>query len=199
VFASRSCLRCKGAAAKKWTPVTLPPGRLRLATRPARTGSTPAEKTTGIVVVAAFAVATIPGHCHSVPPRRLLVIQYFSHLITSEAQLAIGQRHGGHRPPPHSRSSTPVRLPPGRARLATRPSLTGSSPEMNTMGIVVVAALAANAAAGPPLVAITATRRRRSEQTSAGRVSRHPASGGHSASRSSPRGRVAGRWRAGHL
>jgi hypothetical protein len=46
----------------------------------------------------------------------------------------------------------PVRLPPGRARLATRPSLTGSSAAMKTMGIVVVAALAANAAAGPPVV-----------------------------------------------
>ena len=41
----------------------------------------------------------------------------------------------------------PVRLPPGRARLATRPSLTGSSATPKTMGIVVVAALAANAAA----------------------------------------------------
>ena len=40
----------------------------------------------------------------------------------------------------------PVRLPPGRARLATRPSLTGSSATAKTMGIVVVAALAANAA-----------------------------------------------------
>ena len=39
----------------------------------------------------------------------------------------------------------PVRLPPGRARLATRPSLTGSSATTKTMGIVVVAALAANA------------------------------------------------------
>ena len=40
----------------------------------------------------------------------------------------------------------PVTLPPGRARLATRPSLTGSSPTTKTMGIVVVAALAASAA-----------------------------------------------------
>ena len=39
----------------------------------------------------------------------------------------------------------PVRLPPGRARLATRPSLTGSSPTLKTMGIVAVAALAASA------------------------------------------------------
>ena len=45
---------------------------------------------------------------------------------------------------------TPVRLPPGRARLATRPSLTGSSVTLNTIGIVVVAALAANAGAVPP-------------------------------------------------
>ena len=37
----------------------------------------------------------------------------------------------------------PVRLPPGRARLATRPSLTGSWLPTKTMGIVVVAALAA--------------------------------------------------------
>ena len=42
----------------------------------------------------------------------------------------------------------PVRLPPGRARLATSPSSTGSSPTMKTIGIVVVAALAASAAAG---------------------------------------------------
>ena len=64
----------------------------------------------------------------------------------------------------------PVRLPPGRARLATRPSLTGSSPTMKTMGIVVVAALAANAAAVPPVAAITATCRR----TRFGRQRRQP-------------------------
>jgi hypothetical protein len=38
---------------------------------------------------------------------------------------------------------TPVMLSPGRARLATRPSLTGSPPLAKTIGIVVVAALAA--------------------------------------------------------
>jgi hypothetical protein len=42
---------------KKLTPVTLPPGRLRLATRPILTGSSPVAKTTGIVVVAAFAAS----------------------------------------------------------------------------------------------------------------------------------------------
>ena len=36
----------------------------------------------------------------------------------------------------------PVGFPPGGARLATRPSLTGSSPTPKTIGIVVVAALA---------------------------------------------------------
>src|SRR5262245_62101123 len=49
----------------------------------------------------------------------------------------------------------PVRLPPGRARLATRPSLTGSSVAMKTIGIEVVANLAASDA--PATVLITAT------------------------------------------
>jgi hypothetical protein len=37
----------------------------------------------------------------------------------------------------------PVALPPGRARLATRPTLTGSSGVVKTIGMVVDAALAA--------------------------------------------------------
>ena len=41
----------------------------------------------------------------------------------------------------------PVTLPPGRARLATRPAPTGSPAFVITMGIVVVAFFAANAAA----------------------------------------------------
>jgi hypothetical protein len=40
------------------------------------------------------------------------------------------------------RKLTPVRLPPGRFRLATRPSMTGSPPVTNTIGTLVVAALA---------------------------------------------------------
>src|SRR5262249_44600870 len=52
---------------------------------------------------------------------------------------------------------TPVALPPGRARLATSPSLTGSSATRKTIGVVVVAALAASAAPGTS-GAITATR-----------------------------------------
>src|SRR5512144_1258504 len=39
----------------------------------------------------------------------------------------------------------PVRLPPGRGRLVTRPSLTGSWGMVKTIGIVVVAPFAANA------------------------------------------------------
>ena len=37
------------------TPVTFPPGRLRLATKPSRTGSSTAVKDMGIVLVAARA------------------------------------------------------------------------------------------------------------------------------------------------
>src|SRR5262249_48360476 len=55
------------------------------------------------------------------------------------------------------RKPMPVRFPPGRARLATRPTLTGSSPVMKTMGIVDVAALAANVE-GIPAGVITATK-----------------------------------------
>jgi hypothetical protein len=40
--------------AKKTTPVTLPSGRLRLATSPCATGSPPVAKTIGTVVVAAL-------------------------------------------------------------------------------------------------------------------------------------------------
>src|SRR5262249_19214028 len=46
----------------------------------------------------------------------------------------------------------PVRLPPGRFRLATSPTLTGSTPTPKTIGMVAVAALAATAEASrrPP-------------------------------------------------
>src|SRR5437762_13866679 len=54
---------------------------------------------------------------------------------------------------------TPVRLPPGRERLATRPSSTGSVPRTKAIGMVAVAAFAAWAEAGPPLVAIISTLR----------------------------------------
>src|SRR5262249_58076798 len=51
---------------------------------------------------------------------------------------------------------TPVRLPPGRLRLVTSPTSTGSNPMIKTIGIVVVAAFAAGAE-GLPIAAITVT------------------------------------------
>src|SRR5438132_550434 len=52
----------------------------------------------------------------------------------------------------------PVTLPPGRLKLATRPSWTGSAPvRLKTMGTVVLAALATSAGGGPPRATITAT------------------------------------------
>src|SRR5215467_3591193 len=62
----------------------------------------------------------------------------------------------------------PVALLSGRERLATRPSLTGSSPTPNTIGIVVVAAFAASAAGVLAEVTITLTRRRIRSSTSSG-------------------------------
>ena len=50
------------------------------------------------------------------------------------------------RPQLHVQVVTPVRLPPGRFRLATSPASTGSAPVRKTIGIVAVAALAASAA-----------------------------------------------------
>src|SRR5476649_2239047 len=44
---------------KKLTPVTLPSGRLRLATTPALIGSEPVTKTIGIVEVAALAASAV--------------------------------------------------------------------------------------------------------------------------------------------
>ena len=61
---------------------------------------------------------------------------------------------------------TPVRLPPGRFRLATSPDATGLSPTEKTIGIVVVAAFAATTAG--PFAAITATCRRTRSAASAG-------------------------------
>ena len=52
---------------------------------------------------------------------------------------------------------TPVALPPGRLRLVTRPSFTGSVEQVNTIGIVAVAALTASAGGSPPDATITAT------------------------------------------
>src|SRR5262249_12730738 len=55
-YKSPSCFAGSGPAIK-FTPVRLPPGRLRLVTRPAWTGSMPVSRTIGIVVVGAFAAS----------------------------------------------------------------------------------------------------------------------------------------------
>jgi hypothetical protein len=67
--------------------------------------------------------------------------------------------------------TTPVRLPPGRARLATSPASTGSTPLVKTTGIVAVAAFAASAETIPPVVAITLTGRRTRSAANAGSLS----------------------------
>jgi len=55
------------------------------------------------------------------------------------------------------RKLTPVMLPPGRFKLATKPASTGSLPAVKTMGMLAVAAFAACTEAAPPVAAITAT------------------------------------------
>src|SRR5262249_37356320 len=54
-------------------------------------------------------------------------------------------------PSPPIKLLTPVALPPGRFKLATRPNLIGSSPVVNTIGTVEVAAFAATAAGASSL------------------------------------------------
>jgi hypothetical protein len=65
-FNSPSCF-VPSSVEFKVTPVTLPPGRLRLATRPSLTGSPPLTKTIGIVVFAALAAiaeGVCSDYCH---------------------------------------------------------------------------------------------------------------------------------------
>src|SRR6266481_9397548 len=63
---SRNISNCFATSSTVWklTPVALPPGRLRLGTRPIATGSLPIAKTIGMVVVAALAASdadVLPG------------------------------------------------------------------------------------------------------------------------------------------
>ena len=53
---------------------------------------------------------------------------------------------------------TPVTFAPGRLRLVTSPALTGSAPDMKTIGTLAVTDFAASAVAMPPAATITATR-----------------------------------------
>src|SRR6516165_12677830 len=68
-------------------------------------------------------------------------------------------------------SLKPVKLPPGRLRLATSPSCAGSAAAVNTIGMLVVAALAARVDTSPD-VTITATRSSRQCWQSVSLVSR---------------------------
>jgi hypothetical protein len=68
---------------------------------------------------------------------------------------------------------SPVTLPPGRARLATKPEPTGSPEFAITMGMVLVAPFAANGV-GPPTVTIRSTLRRTNSAASSGSRSRFP-------------------------
>src|SRR5262249_41562284 len=68
---------------------------------------------------------------------------------------------------------TPVALPPGRLKLATRPYWTGSDPLVNTMGIVAVAAFAAEAE-GLSVATSIATCRRTSSAARTGKRSSWP-------------------------
>ena len=68
-----------------------------------------------------------------------------------------------------AKPENPVTLPPGRARLATRPAPTGSPGLVITMGMVVVALLAAEAAAAPVTTIRSTLRRTRSAASSSRR------------------------------
>src|SRR4029077_5949772 len=69
----KSCMRlATSSAVKKFTPVALPPGRLRLPTSPALTGSPVTPNTIGIVAVAALAASApvpLPGTAITLTPR----------------------------------------------------------------------------------------------------------------------------------
>src|SRR5262245_5603590 len=72
------------------------------------------------------------------------------------------------RPASRIKKLTPVRLSPGRLRLATSPDLTGSLPLAKTIGVDEVDALAASAETAPPVAKITAACRRTKSAASAG-------------------------------
>ena len=85
----------------------------------------------------------------------------------------------------HVQPVTPVTLPPGRFRLATRPRRIGSV-DWNTIGMVVVAAFAASVAGVPPVTMTFTPRRTRSTAIDGSRSFCRPPSGIR-LSRSGPR------------
>src|SRR5215204_846467 len=73
-------------APKVDTPVRLPPGRLRLGTRPSSTGSTATRKTTGTVVVAALAAIA-----DGVLPRTTITMMVFGLVLLATIRRAQAQ------------------------------------------------------------------------------------------------------------
>src|SRR5215813_824214 len=107
----------------------------------------------------------------------------FSGFTSKEIILAVGtnssrtsKRFGPRR---LTKRLTPVRLPPGRLKLSTRPVLTGSAPVKKTIGMVLVAAFAANDD-GASQVTITATPRPTSSLASDGKRLYWPSAQRHS-------------------
>src|SRR5215470_6770411 len=99
VAGSSSCNNCNRFGAIPWfdcvTPVTLPPGRLRLGTRPSCTGSPPSSKTIGMVVVTALAaraggVLVAANHSHLTMHQ---ITHHRRHLINSALRPAVFDRH----------------------------------------------------------------------------------------------------------
>ena len=170
-----------------------PGGEERAGTDKQRTGPALRERRKGgvdlAVVLASRMMSCSPrvsaAACTSFAPPRYLDCLGFTSTAIADA-LGTSSRSSSRRFCPNPASKvTPVTLPPGRLRLATRPCLTGSLPVTKTIGIVVVAALAASAA--PAFATITATGRRtnRPPAPAAGRIALPPS--GIRSRRSGPR------------
>src|SRR5262249_9068837 len=95
-------------------------------------------------------------------------------LMSSAMMVAIGTRSCSSAsrfgPTSTPKLDTPVRLPPGRLRLATSPAWTASAATLKTIGIVEVAALASRTAG--PFAKITATPGRAKAAAQVGRHNR---------------------------
>ena len=91
-----------------------------------------------------IAIAPRPARLFA-PPRFVRTVRVHQHGNCCRLGHELAQQLQSLRPQHGVEKTTPVTLPPGRLRLATRPSLTGSLPVAKTIGIVVVAALAASA------------------------------------------------------
>ncbi len=128
---------------KKLTPVTLPPGRLRLATRPFVTGSPPLPNTIGIVVVAALAARADCCRRQSRPPAGL------SNPPPEPATGRSGLPPSGIR----SRRSGPRRspLPSGPGETRSTRCATSASDALRRNPITGIAGCCARAASGQPL------------------------------------------------